>query len=126
MRTKMSRRAAFLLMFFAATVLGQGAARACGGVFCSRPPPDGSLPIAQAGEQVLFVLGDGQVEAHIQIIYKGDAAQFSWVVPVTALPTLDVGTDVMFDRLEQATRPSFQLSWQMDGTCQGFGGQSEG
>src|SRR5205809_298260 len=126
MTTKMSRLTAILLTLAAASALRPATAHACGGFFCSRPPPDGSLPIAQAGEQVLFVLGDGQVEAHIQIIYKGDAAQFSWVVPVTALPTLDVGTDVMFDRLEAATRPSFQLMWQMDGTCQGFGSQSDG
>jgi hypothetical protein len=126
MTTKMSRLTAILLTLAAASALRPATAHACGGFFCSRPPPDGSLPIAQAGEQVLFVLGNGQVEAHIQIIYKGDAAQFSWVVPVTALPTLDVGTDVMFDRLEAATRPSFQLMWQMDGTCQGFGSQSDG
>jgi hypothetical protein len=122
----MTRLTVFLLTCATVIALRPGEARACGGFFCSRPPPDGSLPIAQAGEQVLFVLGDGQVQAHIQIIYKGDAAQFSWVVPVTALPTLDVGTDVMFDRLEAATRPNFQVSWQMDGTCKGFGGGSSG
>jgi MYXO-CTERM domain-containing protein len=107
-------------------------ARACGGFFCDRPPPDGSLPIAQAAENVLFMLdhdpqtGEGRVEAHIQIVYQGAASQFSWVVPVTALPTVDVGTDLLFDRLEPATRPSFALSWQMDGSCQGLGGGSSG
>ena len=119
MTTFVSRLAACILVssFFATSARP---ARACGGFFCNRPPPDGSLPIAQAGENVLFVLDQDQVEAHIQIVYKGDAAQFSWVVPVTALPTLDVGTDALFDRIEPPTRPSFNVSFQMDGTCKGF------
>ena len=50
MTTKMSRFISILLTVAAATTLEQGAARACGGFFCNRPPPDGSLPIAQAGE----------------------------------------------------------------------------
>jgi hypothetical protein len=131
-RTSMSRKSAAVGILLGALVLPARPARACGGFFCNRPPPDGSLPIAQAGENVLFVLdrdpqgGPGRVEAHIQIIYKGTAAEFSWVVPVTALPTLDVGSDVLFDRLEPATRPSYQVNFQMDGTCQGFGGGSSG
>jgi MYXO-CTERM domain-containing protein len=125
MTTSMSRFAAFFgLGLSLAIVAAPRPARACGGFFCDRPPPNNTLPIAQAGENVLFVLDQGQVEAHIQILYKGDAAQFSWVVPVTALPTLDVGSDVMFDMIEPATRPSFSVQWQMDGTCKGFGGDS--
>jgi hypothetical protein len=128
----MSRKYVAVAVVLGALAFPARPVRACGGFFCNRPPPDGSLPIAQAGENVLFVLdhdpqgGQGRVEAHIQILYKGTAAQFSWVVPVTALPTLDVGSDVLFDRLEPATRPSFQLSFQMDGTCQGFGSNSGG
>jgi hypothetical protein len=107
-------------------------ARACGGFFCDRPQSSSLPPIAQAGENVLFVLdqdpatGQRRVEAHIQIVYQGAADQFSWVVPVTAAPTLDVGTDALFDRIEPATRPSFQVRYQMDGTCKGFGGGDSG
>jgi MYXO-CTERM domain-containing protein len=132
--TSISRQVTAVAVLVALAVLASPArpARACGGFFCDRPPPDGSLPIAQAGENVLFVLGkdpqtgQGTVEAHIQIVYEGAADQFSWVVPVTALPTLDVGSDALFDRLEPATRPSFKPQWQMDGTCQGFGGGNSG
>jgi MYXO-CTERM domain-containing protein len=125
MTTFVSRFGAFVLVSLLAAVPARPA-RACGGFFCDRPPPSGALPIAQAGENVLFVLDDGQVEAHIQIIYTGDAAQFSWVVPVTAPPTLDVGTDVLFDRIEPATRPSYSVQFQMDGTCQGQGPPDNG
>ena len=40
----------------AIAAVGVREARACGGFFCNAPPPDGSLPIAQAAENVLFVL----------------------------------------------------------------------
>jgi hypothetical protein len=107
--------------------IGPRAAHACGGFFCNRPPPDGTLPIAQAAENVLFVMdedpatGAPRVEAHIQILYTGPATQFSWIVPVTAVPTVDVGWDILFDRIEPPTRPSFVPNYQVDGTCQGSG-----
>ncbi len=104
-----------------------GSARACGGFFCNRPPPDGTLPIAQAAENVLFVMdtdpttGAKRVEAHVQILYTGPASQFSWIVPVTAVPTVDVGWDILFDRIEPPTRPSFQVSYQIEGSCSDLG-----
>jgi hypothetical protein len=105
--------------------IGMRAARACGGFFCDRPTVTGPLPIAQAAENVLFVMdtdpatGAKTVEAHVQILYTGAASAFSWIVPVTAVPTVDVGWDILFDRIEPPTRPSFQLRYQTDGTCQG-------
>ena len=107
-------------------------AGACGGFFCNRPPPDGTLPIAQAAENVLFVLdrdpatGAGTVEAHIQILYTGPASEFSWIVPVTAVPTVTVGADILFDRIEPPTRPSFNVSYQMEGNCRGVSGVGAG
>lgn len=107
-------------------------ARACGGFFCNQPPPDGSLPIAQAAENVLFVLdrdpgtGVRRVEAHIQILYTGPASEFSWIVPVTSVPTVSVGSDILFDRIEPPTRPSFRVTYQMDGNCRGFSGVNAG
>jgi MYXO-CTERM domain-containing protein len=107
------------------------AARACGGFFCDRPSVNTTVPIAQSAENVLFVMdtdpatGVPRVEAHIQILYTGTAAAFSWIVPVTAIPTVDVGWDILFDRIEPPTRPSFQLNYVTDGTCQG-GPSSDG
>ena len=107
-------------------------AAACGGFFCNRPPPDGSLPIAQAAENVLFVMdrdpetGAGNVEAHIQILYTGPASEFSWIVPVTSVPTVSVGADILFDRIEPPTRPSFNVSYQMEGNGFGVSGVGAG
>jgi hypothetical protein len=107
-------------------------ARACGGFFCDRPPPNGALPIAQAAENVLFVLDHdpatnaGSVEAHIQILYTGPASQFSWIVPVTAVPTVTVGSDILFERIEPPTRPSFSVTYQLEGNCLGVSGVGAG
>ena len=111
---------AYVFGALAIAAVGAREARACGGFFCNAPPPDGSLPIAQAAENVLFVLdtdpatGAHRVEAHIQIAYTGPATSFSWIVPVTAVPTVDVGWDILFDRIEPPTRPSFVLT-RVDG-----------
>ncbi len=101
-------------------------ARACGGFFCDQPPANNPTPlIAQAGENVVFVLGRdpatgaGTVEAHVQILYTGAADQFSWIVPMNALPTLDIGNDILFQILEPRTRPAFNMTWTTDGTCKG-------
>jgi MYXO-CTERM domain-containing protein len=112
--------------------LGARRAEACGGFFCDRLPPDGTLPIAQAAENVLFVMdhdpttGAATVEAHIQIFYMGPASEFSWVVPVTSVPTVSVGADILFDRLEPPTRPSFNVSYQLEGNCKGVSGVGAG
>ena len=121
------RVSAYVFGALAISVIGAREAHACGGFFCNSPPPDGSLPIAQAAENVLFVMdkdpatGAHRVEAHIQIAYTGPATSFSWIVPVTAVPTVDVGWDILFDRIEPPTRPSFQVMRSIEGKCQGGG-----
>jgi MYXO-CTERM domain-containing protein len=81
-------------------------AEACGGFFCSR------VPIDQAGERIVFGVRENTVEAHVQIQYQGAAEKFSWVVPMPALPTLEVGTPLIFGYLDSRTQPRFQLEWQ--------------
>ncbi len=101
------------------------AARACGGLFCNSRPPDpfAPLPVAQTGENVVFAIdkdpagGAPTLVAHIQILYAGDAAKFSWVVPVDAAPTLGVGTDRLFSTLASATQPRFTTQSLIDGQC---------
>jgi len=120
-------RAVLVLGSILGTLAGARAAHACGGFFCNQPQPNGPLPIAQAAENVLFVMdtdaqGVHRVEAHIQIAYTGPATSFSWIVPVTTVPTVDVGWDILFDRIEPPTRPSFQLMTVVDGRCKGGGG----
>ncbi len=99
------------------------AARACGGFFCDQPGGLlGSQPIAQTGENVLFRYDPTaptgtSIEAHIQIFYSGPAAQFSWILPVDALPTLDTGSDSVFTAVANQTNPSFQVTTTIEGTC---------
>ena len=98
-------------------------ARACGGFFCDQPGGlFGPQPIAQTGENVLFRVDPNapagtSIEAHIQIFYSGPAAQFSWVLPVDAAPTLDTGSDSVFTVISSRTNPTFQLTTTTEGTC---------
>jgi MYXO-CTERM domain-containing protein len=94
-------------------------AAACGGTFCDgRPQPNGQppMPVDQTGENILFVMEPGMVEAHIQIQYKGQPEKFSWILPVQALPEVEVGSQALFDRLLAATVPTFTVNNQFD-TC---------
>jgi hypothetical protein len=79
------------------------------------------MPVDQSGESILFVMEDGWVEAHVQIEYKGDPAQFAWLVPIP-LPEgaeieISVGSQQLFDRLLAATVPTFTLSSSFEGDC---------
>ena len=78
-------------------------ARACGGFFCQ------AVVINQAAEQIIFRQDGDQVTAVVLIQYVGDAEDFSWVVPVPGVPALSTGSDVLFQSLEPATRPQFNL-----------------
>ena len=77
----------------AAPGVGPRTAQACGGLFCGGPPPDpfAPLPVAQSGENIVFALdnpgtGETTVTAYIQILYSGTASDFSWVLPIDAVP----------------------------------------
>jgi len=122
------RKAAVSVLTLVAVALGgwePRAALACGGLFCDGPPPNpfSPLPVAQNGENVVFAIdkdpagGATRLTAHIQILYTGDAAKFSWIVPVDAAPTLGVGTDQLFTSLLGATQPRFQANYTTDGQC---------
>ncbi len=100
----------------AAVVLTAGPALACGGFFCS------NLPVDQTGERILFGVEENSVSAIIQINYQGDADDFAWVVPVSAVPTeVDVAPQALFQELEWRTAPYYNLSWEFDdnGMCGG-------
>ena len=95
-------------------------AEACGGTFCDIGPR--AMPVDQTGENILFVIDSGKVEAHIQIQYRGDAARFSWILPVPALPEIEVGSDPLFVKLLAGTVPTFGFSTQRDVCGTGTGG----
>ncbi len=86
---------------------------ACGGFFCRQ------VPIDQAGEQIIFRRDGDTVTAVVLIQYAGEAEDFSWVLPVPGDPELSVGSDVVFQPLELATRPQFNLDVNGE-ECFGF------
>jgi hypothetical protein len=95
-------------------------------------PPDPSVPIVQAGEKILFAIADGQVTAHIQIQYQGNASDFGWILPLPSIPKLELGTDELFTALYGQTQPKYDLTRVYDGFCAfdpsrgGFGAGNSG
>ena len=87
------------------------AAMACGGFFCFQQPID------QSAERVLYIQQPGEITVHIQISYTGDDDKFSWILPLPSLPQLGIGSDSVFQLLEQGTSPYFQLQWQNEKNC---------
>ena len=88
---------------------------ACGGFFC-----EPQNPIIQAGENIAF--GVKQVSnadsgtpvlditMSVQINYEGPAEKFGWLLPVPTKPSISVGSDILFERLFQASRPTFEFT----------------
>ena len=104
----------------AAPMFTPSIADACGGTFCDAGPT--AMPVDQSGENILFKIDDTSVEAHIQIQIdpNTDAEQFAWVIPVTALPEFEVGSQLFFDRLLQGSVPIYGRTFTSD-QCGGNG-----
>jgi len=86
------------------------------------------MPVEQTGETILFVLDGAEIEVHIQIAYDPatEAAQFAWVVPVTALPEFSVGSQQLFSNLLAGTVPSYGLGNYFEPCDDSFGEGGEG
>ena len=91
-------------------------ARACGGFFCNAVQP-----VNQAAERIIFANnGDGTQTAVIEIMYDGPSQNFSWLLPISSVPTGDqikVASDIAFQRLQSATNPQYTLTTRVEGTC---------
>jgi len=75
---------------------------ACGGLFCQ------NIPVDQQAERIIFTINDDDtVTAYVQINYTGSAHDFSWVVPLPAVPEVDVAEIASFDELSNFTQPMF-------------------
>lgn len=103
-------------VFAFAGVLHASTARACGGFFCSQ-----NQPVNQAAERIVFAdNGDGTVTAIIQILYQGAASKFSWLLPISTVPSgdqLGLASNLAFQRLQGATNPRYSLTTRIEGTC---------
>lgn len=99
----MKRTALLVALVGAIVVFWSGVAGACGGFFCQNDPVD------QTGERIVFTVNpDDTVTALIEILYQGEAADFSWILPIPdaidadALAVPEDGQAV-FDELHQVT-----------------------
>jgi hypothetical protein len=101
-------------------------AQACGGTFCDSGPA--SMPVDQSGENILFVMGEGFTEAHIQIQYVPEPGveKFAWVVPLMELPEFEVGSDPLFDQVLASTVPSYGFNTVFTGQDCGDSGFGDG
>jgi hypothetical protein len=116
MRLPITLLAATLLT--ALPALAPTPAHACGGTFCDLPPPNQPpMPVDQSGENVLFVVENGRVEAHVQIQYTGNPERFAWVVPMPKKPKITAGSQRLFENLLQSTVPTFQVQGAFASNC---------
>jgi hypothetical protein len=110
-----------LTTLFLAGTLAPRLADACGGTFCDNGPQ--VMPVDQTGETIVFWVDESgpepYTEAHIQIQYEGDAERFAWIIPVTSVPEVLVGSQQLFDNLLQATVPTYAVNSQTVGDCGG-------
>ncbi|MDB4969538.1 MAG: hypothetical protein JWN44_5227 [Myxococcales bacterium] len=91
--------------------------------------PNAATPVVQAGERILFAHEGDEVIAYIQIKYQGAADQFGWIVPLPSIPTLEIGTDELFDVLDNNTVPQYLLTSTRqlcDGTTATMTGSNDG
>ena len=87
-----------------------------------RPTRSRRFRSRRSGENIVFALdkpgtGETTVTAYIQILYSGTASDFSWVLPVDAVPTISVGTDRVFTQVAQLTRPTYGATTVVEGEC---------
>lgn len=82
-------------------------AHACGGFFCSQSPVD------QSAEHILFVINPtGTTTMVVQIAYAGGDDDFSWVLPLGAVPdagSLEVFPQLALTSLAANTGPIFNM-----------------
>ncbi len=91
-----------------------GAAWACGGFFCNN-----TAPVEQTGEDIFFYIdGDnGTVTTHVQVQYQGPSEDFAWIVPVPAVPELEIGNAALFPLLSQTYAARYGLDVEVEGDC---------
>ena len=88
-------------------------ASACGGLFC-----DATQPVNQEAERIIFAKNDdGTVTAVVEIMYRGPAEKFAWVLPVPGTPDVNVSSTQALDALQQASNPLYRLNTVVEGTC---------
>ncbi|MDD5308912.1 MAG: DUF2330 domain-containing protein [Deltaproteobacteria bacterium] len=96
------------------------AALACGGFFSSSE----SEIVDMSDQRALLVSFEGRVDQFVQIAYEGVPAQFAWVYPFPAQPTLEQVSSDLFTLLDEGTRPRFTIIDESGGGGGGAGDAS--
>jgi uncharacterized protein (TIGR03382 family) len=93
-------------------------ALACGGFFCDTAGPQ-QLRVDQTAERIVFAVDESNetVEVHVQISFEGEADDFAWIVPVPQEPEIFPSVDDLFSRLQTATAPQWNLTFEVEGKC---------
>jgi hypothetical protein len=86
---------------------------ACGGLVCQP-----RQPVLQAGENIAFGVSESthngksgiDITMAVQINYRGPAESFGWILPVPVQPQVSVGSDILFEALFEASRPTFEFT----------------
>jgi len=104
----MLRKLLIVVVAITATIIGwSGIAAGCGGFFCQNSPVD------QTGERIVFTVNDDEtITTLIEILYFGEADDFSWILPIPEAidaDALQVPEDgqAVFDELHQLTDVQF-------------------
>ncbi|QDG50406.1 DUF2330 domain-containing protein [Persicimonas caeni] len=99
--------------FAGITAAAPQTAEACGGFFCNS-----QQPVNQQAERIIFSQNtDGTVSAVVQIMYQGPASEFAWLLPVSGSPEVSVSSNAAFQRLQNATAPTYRLNTTIEGDC---------
>jgi hypothetical protein len=86
-------------------------AEACGGTFCQP-----FQPVLQAGENIAFGISESDngndldVTMIVQINYEGPSEEFGWILPVPTIPRVSVGSDLLFEAIFEASKPTFRFT----------------
>ncbi|MSP92954.1 MAG: DUF2330 domain-containing protein [Myxococcales bacterium] len=81
---------------------------ACGGCFV----PASQSAVVQDAERILFAFDPATKSSvvWVEIRYNGPANDFGWVLPLPKKPEVSVGSAWLFDRLDVATAPRFDVT----------------
>ncbi len=93
-------------------------ALACGGCF-SPPSPTPDQTVVQDAERVLFVRDEKTKKSivWVEVRYSGLAKDFGWVLPVPKLPTVGVGSRIVFDALDSRMRMRYSVKQRPPENC---------
>jgi MYXO-CTERM domain-containing protein len=100
---------------WAALVLWEARADACGCLSPPVPVDDEEFAVNQQAEQIIFEVEEAHVSAHVLIKYAGAPERFAWILPVPNLPELSLSSTAAFGLLDRATAP--QVTVQPRNLC---------